>query len=518
MIIFAPAKKAVFPVLTLIILSTLLLTFQSCKKKRSEMANVLYKKTHNKVFQDATPEGFSAVFKKVLEDEKSKLTHADFIIDYYDKTGYAPVFVMDHLFNNDLATSADYYMHADEHGLNPEMFQPDQIRSLVNKFTTKNGIKTLDEAYHDMAELELTAANSLINYSNDLQYGVINPKKIYERYFMATKRPDSLSMTGIFHISNMQSYLDSIQPKLPQYIALQNALKNNIAAPGRSEEETRRLLLVNLERLRWRNKPFETKYVIVNIPDYNLNVMDSGRSVLKMKVCVGQGRNMDNVNTLAAYNDTCKEDKPFAHETPELNSLIHSVDVNPIWNIPNSIANKEIIVEAAKDRFYLSNRSIDVYQDGKLVDDPEDIDWSKITKDNLPYEFKQEPGADNSLGKIKFLFNNKSSVYLHDTPAKSAFFEKMRAISHGCVRLGDPQGLALALFGQGDKYDTITKDMAADNPAPTTIYLPKKVPVYITYVTCWADENGALQFRKDVYGLDIVLYDHLQKYLNTQVN
>jgi murein L,D-transpeptidase YcbB/YkuD len=89
----------------------------------------------------------------------------------------------------------------------------------------------------------------------------------------------------------------------------------------------------------------------------------------------------------------------------------------------------------------------------------------------------------------------------------------MRAVSHGCVRLGDPQGLALNLFGQGDKYDTIAKDMAEDNPNPTTIYLPKKVPVYITYVTCWLDEDGKLQFRNDVYGQDIVLYEHLQKFL-----
>jgi murein L,D-transpeptidase YcbB/YkuD len=299
---------------------------------------------------------------------------------------------------------------------------------------------------------------------------------------------------------------------------LQKALKTDYTEPGMSKEETKRILTVNLERLRWRNKPFEPKYVIVNIPDYTLNVMDSGKSVLQMKVCVGQGRNMDNANTLDAYNDTCKEDKPYEHETPLLNSLIHSVDVNPIWNIPKSIANKEIIVEAAKDRFYLANKGINVYKDDRLVGNPENIDWTRITKENLPYEFKQQPGADNSLGKIKFLFNNKSSVYLHDTPVKSAFFKKVRAVSHGCVRLGDPQGLALALFGDGEKYNTIVTDMSEDNPDPTTIYLPKKVPVYITYVTCWADENGTLQFRNDVYGLDIVLYEHLLKYMKQEIN
>jgi L,D-transpeptidase YcbB len=511
--IFTSVKKAGIRAL-IIILPLFLLTFQSCKKKRSEMADVLFKKTHNKIFQDVTPEGFANEFKKVFAREKSKLTQADFIFNYYDQNDFTPGLIMDHLFNNDLSTASAYYGHADEHGLSAEMFQPDKINTLVNKFNTKGSIKTLDEAYHDMAELEITAANSLINYSNALQYGAVNPKKIFQRYFMTTKRPDSSSMSAVFHVKNMQAYLDSIQPKNPEYIALQKALiSGKEIAKGLSPEETKRILMVNLERLRWKNKPSEIKYVIVNIPDYNLNVMDSGKSVLKMKVCVGEGRNMTNANTVLAYNDTAKDDKPFPHETPELNSLIHSVDVNPIWNIPNSIANKEIIVEAAKDRFYLANKNIDVYEDGKLVDDPEDIDWTKITKENLPYEFKQKPGADNSLGKIKFLFNNKSSVYLHDTPAKSAFFRKMRAVSHGCVRLGDPQGLALNLFGEGDQYDTIVTDMSEDNPAPTTIWLPRKVPVYITYVTCWPDENGTLQFRQDVYGLDIVLYDHLQRLL-----
>ena len=494
-----------------LIFSILILTFQSCKKKRPAISGALFKITRNQVFREYTPEGFSKVLKKVIEDEKSQLKNEGIIHAFYEKNNFNPDLVTSHLFNGDINTLTDYYSKAGEHGLSAEMFQAEKLKSLINAFNDKNKVKTLDQAYRYMAEIELTAANSLINYSNALQYGVINPKKIYQRYFMVTKRPDSLFMTRIFYISNMQNYLDSIQPKSPQYVSLQKALKNNEKDPGNIDEESKRSIIVNLERLRWRNKPYENKYVIVNIPDYTLNVIDSGRAVLTMKVCVGQGRNMDNGNTLASYNDTARDDKPFEHETPLLNSQIHSVQVNPIWNIPRSIANKEILVEAAKDRFYLVNKSIDVYKDDKLVDNPEDIDWTKVTKENSDYEFKQNPGEDNSLGKIKFLFKNKSSVYLHDTPAKGAFYKKMRAVSHGCVRLGDPEALALTLFGQGDSYDTIAQDMDEGNPTPTTIYLPKRVPVYITYVTCWSDDDGNLQFRNDVYGLDIVLYDHLMK-------
>jgi murein L,D-transpeptidase YcbB/YkuD len=87
----------------------------------------------------------------------------------------------------------------------------------------------------------------------------------------------------------------------------------------------------------------------------------------------------------------------------------------------------------------------------------------------------------------------------------------MRAVSHGCIRVGDPQGLALSLFGAGKKYNMIVEKMAEDNPAPTTISLSPKVPVYITYVTAWAQDNGNIEVRKDVYGLDIVLFANLQK-------
>jgi len=475
------------------------------------MGATLYKKTKNKVFKDATPEGLAEVFKKVLAEERSKMTNPNLITAYYEQNDYDPAFVMDHIFNGDVDLTANYFEKVGQHGLDPKMFNADKIKALVDKFQDKKAIKNLDEAYHDIALLEITTANSLINYSNALQYGILSPRKMYARYYTETKRPDSAGMIKVFAIKNMKQYLDSIQPKDPQYLALQKALMDGSVAPGMSKEETQRNLVANMERLRWKNKPSQTKYVIVNIPDYRLDVMENGKSVLNMKVCVGEGRNIDNQNTLAEYDESGKTDRPFTRETPQLNSMIHSVQVNPVWNIPQSIASKEIMVEAAQDPYYLDNKNIDVYENGKKVEDPETIDWASASKDK--YEFKQRPGDDNSLGKIKFLFNNKSSVYLHDTPAKQAFNQKMRAVSHGCVRLGDPQGLAKVLFGEGATYDKIAKAMGEDNPEPTTIALPTKMPVYLTYVTCWADENGVIQFRPDVYGLDTVLYGHLQKFL-----
>jgi len=472
------------------------------------MANILYKKTKNKVFKKLEPDAFADVFKNVLDSERSKLKNPDLIISYYDQNDYDPIFMMQHLQNDDFKTMISYYDKANENGLDSNMFQVAQIRALVSKFYNKKAIKTVDEAYHDMAELELLTANSLINYSNALQYGIVNPKKIYSRYFTVTARPDTNSMMKVFRGGSLKTYLDSIQPVDPQYKALQQAYINGATLPGLSKEESQRVLLVNLERLRWKNKPAESKYVIVNIPDFHLDVMDNGKSVLGMKVCVGKGRNQNYTKNLMNYVDTDKVDRPV-HETPLLNSLIYSVEVNPVWNIPESIANKEIMVQAAKDPYYLSNKNIDVYKNGQKIENNDSINWSEANKNE--YEFKQEPGDDNALGKIKFVFNNKSSVYLHDTDAKSAFGENMRAVSHGCVRLEKPLDLAHELFGSGPKYNLIVADMGADKPDPTNIDLPKKVPVYITYITCWADSTGTLQYRRDVYGQDIILYANLEK-------
>ncbi|OKS87387.1 L,D-transpeptidase scaffold domain-containing protein [Mucilaginibacter polytrichastri] len=503
-------KKA--PVsLLLMVCALLLLTVESCKKKRSDMANALYKITPNKAFKNITPEGLTPVFQKVLADEKKNLTNPQQIAAFYAQNEYDPIYVMDHLGNNDLKSFNTYLQKAGEHGLDPKIFNAQAYNALLNKFYDKTAIKTTDEAYHDMAELEVMTANVLINYSNALQFGLISPRRIYARYFTKTLRPDSNSVNQVLGIKNIKTYLDSIQPKNPQYIALQKALAAGNTAPGLTKEETDRIIKVNLERLRWKNKPSEDKYVVVNIPDFRLDVMEGGKSSLNMKVCVGEGRNKDYTNNLVEYDDSDKTDRPFSRETPQLNSLIYEAQVNPIWNIPQSIVNKEIVKHAGDDPYYLDNNNIEVYQNGKKLEDTENIKWG--SEDLTKYEFKQKPGDDNSLGKIKFLFPNKSSVYLHDTPAKAAFGLKMRAVSHGCVRLEKPLDLAHSLFGDGDKYEMIKQFMSEDNPKPTDVALPKKVPVYITYVTCWADETGTLQYRPDVYGLDIVLFAHMQKFL-----
>jgi murein L,D-transpeptidase YcbB/YkuD len=484
----------------------------SCKKKvRSDISKVLFEETKNKAFKNLDADTFAVVFERLLEKEKATLTNPKLITSYYKLNDYEPSLVLQHLPKGNLKAVPEYLSKSSDHGLAPTIFNVEELTTLINEFYSKDGIKTSDEAYTELAKLELKLANSLINYNNALQYGILSPRKVYANYYTVTKRPDSITMLQVFAIKNIRSFLDSIQPKDPQYIALQTALKSGTVGTGMTEDEFKRILSVNLERLRWKNKPTQDKYVIVNIPDYRLDVMENGKSALNMKVCVGEGRNKDFKAELKEYEEEgLNKDRPFSRETPQLNSMIHSVQVNPVWNIPESIATNEITKYAAKDRYYLSSKNIDVYQNGKLIEDPETIDFSAADA-GKKYTFKQRPGDDNSLGKIKFLFKNDVAVYLHDTPAKAAFNLPMRAVSHGCVRVEQPLELARALFGEGEKLSTIDTQMKSETPEAKDIVLKPQVPVYLTYATVWADANGKLQFRKDVYGLDIVLDSYLQR-------
>lgn len=496
----------------LLLLITTVGVLQSCNNKtRSDISKVVYGETKNKAFKNLNSDTFAVVMKKTLETKRNTLNNPLLITSFYERNDYEPALVLQHLPEGQLRLLGQYLNKANQHGLDPAIFKSAELSALIEKVYAKKEIKTKEEAYQSLADLELLAANSLINYSNALEFGVISPRKIYARYYTETKRPDSTSMQRVFAAKDLKTYLDSIQPKDAQYVALQKALIGGYKDPKMSAEETQKVLAVNLERLRWKNKPSADKYVLVNIADFRLDVMDHGKSILNMKVVVGEGRNKDFTDNLQEYDENdLKKDRPFTRETPQLNSMIHSVQVNPVWNIPQSIATNEISKLAAQDPYYLSNHNIDVYKDGKKIEDTETIDWSEGDPGKT-YAFKQRPGDDNALGKIKFLFNNQSSVYLHDTPAKAGFSLPVRALSHGCVRLERPLELAYALFGEGKKYQLIKKDMEEPNPEATTLSLPKKVPVYLTYFTAWADEAGQIQVRKDVYGLDIVLYTYLQR-------
>ena len=222
-------------------------------------------------------------------------------------------------------------------------------------------------------------------------------------------------------------------------------------------------LLINLERMRWMPSEPEGKFILVNIPEFVLHVMENGKKVFDMKIVVG------------------KE----GHNTMMFTKTLNQVVFSPYWNVPPSIVKAEILPEMAKDPNYLSEQNMEIIGES----------------DGVP-EIRQLPGEKNSLGKVKFLFPNSYNIYFHDTPAKSLFEKNKRAYSHGCIRLNEPKKMAEYLLQNDPSWDEQKIDEAMNAEKEKYVKLKEPVSVFITYYTAWVDENGKLNFRDDIYKHD----------------
>lgn len=220
-----------------------------------------------------------------------------------------------------------------------------------------------------------------------------------------------------------------------------------------------RQLIVNLERWRWMPQQLGERYVIVNIAAFRLEAFERDRPVLSMKTIVG---------------------KPFT-TTPFFAAQIKEVVINPPWNVPTSIAVKELWPKQRRDASYFAREHIVVLKGGRL---------------------QQTPGEWNSLGRIKFNMPNHYDVYLHDTPAKSLFDEARRTFSHGCIRLEKPRDLALLLLADQPGWDEFALDAAIDPGIERTVPLTTPEPVYVLYWTALVTPSGEIEILRDVYGRD----------------
>jgi L,D-transpeptidase YcbB len=238
-------------------------------------------------------------------------------------------------------------------------------------------------------------------------------------------------------------------------------------------------MLVNLERLRWVPVEIENDYLLINIPEYKLHVFENKKLLWETNVVVG------------------KE----AKQTSIFKGNISRIILNPYWNVPNSIINKEILPKLKRNANYLDKNNMEVVSDEGKPINAATIHWNKYSK-NVPFIIRQKPGNDNSLGKMKFLFPNSFDIYLHDTPSKELFDRNKRDFSHGCIRVENPKKLLLYLLQNNASWNQEKIDNVLKTSKETGIAIKPNMPVYITYFTAWVDVNGNLNFRNDIYNLD----------------
>ena len=235
----------------------------------------------------------------------------------------------------------------------------------------------------------------------------------------------------------------------------------------------------NMERMRWLQEDFGDRYILVNIPAYELKVIHKNDVELLMKVIVG-----------TSYK-----------KTPVFSDTLEYVVFNPSWTVPTEIAIEEMLPRIKKEKDYLSSRNLQLY-DGWSKNAEQlkqnDVDWDDIDSANWKFRIVEAPGPKNSLGRIKFMMPNSEFIYLHDTPAHHLFSKKERSFSHGCIRVEKPLELAEYVLDWNRKK--ISKYINAQETK--SVVLDEEIPVHIVYWSAWVDEDGMINFREDIYDHD----------------
>lgn len=248
---------------------------------------------------------------------------------------------------------------------------------------------------------------------------------------------------------------------------------------------------LNLERMRWMPRTLGEKHLIVNIPNYKLHLYENGELSFKTNIVVGEKK----------------------YPSPIFSNRIKFIVLNPYWRIPQSIVKKEIIPKILKNPNYLEGKGIRVHEsweEDSMTYDLKQIDWSYYTKKSkeedldLPLKFIQIPNNKNPLGRIKFMFPNKYSVYLHDSPAKNLFNRSKRAFSHGCIRVQEPKKLLKKIYSYEENLDFTKAKETLKDINKEKVDLENKIPVHLVYLTSWVNEDNRIQFREDIYNYDSI--------------
>ena len=288
-----------------------------------------------------------------------------------------------------------------------------------------------------------------------------------------------------------------------------------------------RISQIELTMERWRLLPqyLGNRYILVNIANYHLYGIENNNDTINMRIVVGKPQ----------WN------------TPMFSEEMTHLIINPYWNIPPSIFKDDIAPKIMEDSEYMSKQNMDamglkapekiVVEEAEVVEVVENVEATEVTDgDNTgetelseveiqnkkaqeeyiskvlsgKYRLRQNPGPGNPLGRIKFLFPNKHSVYLHDTPNRGFFKKAQRNFSHGCIRVEKPLELAEFVLSSNPSWTQNTIQSSINKMKTKTVHLAESITVYVLYFTTWVDNEGTVNFHKDIYGLDKTLYNALR--------
>jgi murein L,D-transpeptidase YcbB/YkuD len=244
----------------------------------------------------------------------------------------------------------------------------------------------------------------------------------------------------------------------------------------------------NMERTRWVFRDIEPEFIVINVAGFDVFFVRRGDIIWRSRVQVG---------------------RPY-RQTPVFKAALEYLVFNPDWTVPPTILRNDILPKVRIDEGYLEQRNIRVIdRNGNRVD-PGTIDWSMVRSRNFPYQLRQDPGADNALGRVKFVFPNRYTVFLHDTPSQRLFERTQRTFSSGCIRVERALELAELLLDDPAKWNRAAIDNAIASGHTQTVLLPKPVTIMLLYWTVGFDADWNPIFLKDVYSRDQRVIDALK--------
>lgn len=485
---------------------------------------------------------------------------------FYEKRLYEPAW-LDH---SRLATQAESFLrivrHADQEGLQPEDYHVRRIDAVLEQMRQPQSM-TVD----DLVDLDLLFTDAFLVYSSNLLFGKINPETIDPEWFVNRREGNLLDLLQrALEKNDIDGALNSLLPAHAGYGRLKTALAHyrEIAARGgwatiphvsrlqkgdqderirplrqrlvdagdldpavndssdifdqhveqalrafqrrhglaedgvlgaatlanlnTMVEERLQAVELNLERWRWLPQDLGRRHILVNIANFELDVFDSTDIVLSMRVMVGKDY----------------------RRTPVFSDVMSYLVLCPYWHVPPKLAANDLLPLIRKDANYFARQKMRVFQGwGAQAQeiDPNTIDWAHMTAQNLRFHFRQDPGLQNALGRVKFMFPNAFNIYLHDTPARELFARPERAFSAGCIRIEKPLELATYLLSSNPAWDEKRIQSAINRWVEQTVRLPEPMPIHILYWTAWANEDGSINFRRDIYSRDKRLRAALRK-------
>jgi len=496
--------------------------------------------------------------KAGAKGSKSQAGETLILRDLYSKLGFQPIWVSERGPTAKAKVFLDRLARAGEHGLNPAHYLHTRLAQAAGNFDpAKRGT------------LEVIMSRAFARYATDINAGRIGPNRAIPNLYVPPVRPDpERLLLAAAKASDFEKFIDGLPPQTPQYARLIKALadyraiearggwkpvpggptlkpgmtnprlakirerlmasgdlkemgatpdtydavlvtavkrfqfrhglnedgnigKGTVAAMNIPIAAKIRQQVINLERRRWMPTDLGDQYIFVNIADQHLKWVTRAHSPKPKTIHVAR------VAVGKRY-----------HQTPVFSGVMSFVRINPHWNVPQSIARKEMLPKLKRDPGYLTRNHYLLLQrplDNDSAVDPHSVDWTSLSRSNFPYFIRQKPGPWNALGRIIFMFPNPHNIFIHDTASRTLFARERRYFSHGCIRLQFPRKFGTLVMAPNQGWDLKKINETVKTQEELQVGLKRRLPVHVTYLTAWSNKDGTHHFRPDIYKRDTTL-------------